>query len=115
MNISSKQRLSELVKRLRGDQSYRAYGRFLGVSGTTVQGWENMTSEPATENLEQLAKQAGYSMQELLDHLHGKSVNEEISVARMVRHIAIMSRDEVAKIVKAGVDRLAIAEGVGSK
>jgi transcriptional regulator with XRE-family HTH domain len=111
MKIDAKQRLAVLVKQLRGDKSYRAYGRILGVAGTTVQGWENMTSEPEMGNLSQIAKLAGYTLQELMDYLNGKPVQDDIPVERIVRQIKEMPAKQLALIGRAISDRFeSIAE-----
>jgi len=114
MNIQAKEKLSTLVKELRGNQSYRAYGKVLGVSGTTVQGWENMTSEPETSNLEHIAKLSGYTFQELLDFLNDRNVKSEIPVERMIRQVRQMSSKELYMLDRAVSDRFyAITESVG--
>lgn len=114
MNIQAKQKLSTLVKDIRGNQSYRAYGKMLGVSGTTVMGWENMTSEPETTNLEQIAKLSGYTFQELLDFLNDRYIKPEIPVERMIRLVREMSTKELYMLDRAVSDRFyAIAESVG--
>jgi transcriptional regulator with XRE-family HTH domain len=114
MNIKAKQKLSTLIKDLRAAQSYRGYGKVLGVSGTTIQGWENMTSEPETSNLEHIANLAGYSLQELLDYLNERNVRQDIPVERIIRQVKQMPARELTVLNRAVGDRfMAIAESVG--
>ena len=40
MNAEAKRKLIEIVKLARGDLSFSAFGRLLGVSGSAVQYWE---------------------------------------------------------------------------
>lgn len=110
ITLESRQKLAEVVKKARGSKSQRAYGRMLGVSGTTVQGWENLESFPEMDNLAQIAESAGYTLQELLDYIEGKSDQRSISsVNQIVKQLNLMPLHQVAMVVQAGVDRLAEA------
>jgi transcriptional regulator with XRE-family HTH domain len=114
MKIEARQKLSGLIKDLRGNNSYRAYAKLLGVSGTTIMGWENMTSEPETGNLEHIAHLAGYSLQELLDYLNDRHDKSGIPVERIIRQVKQMEAKDLTVLNRAVADRFyAIAESVG--
>lgn len=106
MNLESRQRLADFVVKARGRKSYRAYGKLIGVSATTVQAWERLDSMPETENLKAIAASAGYNLQELLAHLEGQPLPEP-AVDQIVRQIQSLPLKQVAVISQAIADRFA--------
>jgi transcriptional regulator with XRE-family HTH domain len=108
VTIESREKLAKFVRNARGAMSYRAYGKIIGVSGTTVQAWEQQAYLPERDNLERLAESAGYSLQELLDYLKGKSLPDP-AVSEIVRQIDVLPIKHVALIAKAATERLSIA------
>ncbi|MUG99675.1 helix-turn-helix domain-containing protein [Scytonema sp. UIC 10036] len=109
MNTESREKLVEIIKLARGSMSQRAFGKLLGVSATAVQMWEKGVKIPDTENLAQIATRAGYTLEELLCCLEGKSVTETSDVNLILRQINHMPLTQVAQIVQAGAARLAAA------
>jgi transcriptional regulator with XRE-family HTH domain len=109
VNDESRKKLSEIIKQARGDMSQRAFCKLLGVSATAVQMWEKGTKVPDTENLSRIAVHAGYTLEELLSCLEGKPIKEASDVTIILRQINHMPLSQVALIVQAGANRLAIA------
>ncbi|MFB2918511.1 MULTISPECIES: helix-turn-helix transcriptional regulator [Aerosakkonema] len=109
MNAEGKEKLIEVIKRARGSMSQRAFGKMLGVSATAVQLWEKGQTIPDTENLAQIARRAGFTMEELFCYLEGKPLPEPVDLTVMLKQIQCMPISQVAVIVRAGVDRMATA------
>lgn len=109
MNLDARERLAEVVKCARGNMSYRAFGKLLGVSGTTVQGWENMSYVPEVDNLAQIAARSGYTLEGLMNYLEGKPVPQPTDLDQILRQIQFMPLQQVARIGHAVTDRLAAA------
>jgi transcriptional regulator with XRE-family HTH domain len=107
VNIESRQKLIEIIKLARGSMSQRAFGKLLGVSATAVQMWEKGVKVPDTENLAQIASKAGYTMEELLCCLDGKSIPETSDLTLILRQIKHMPLSQVAQIAQAAVERFA--------
>ena len=109
MNIEGREKLIEIIKLARGSMSQRAFGKLLGVSATAVQLWEKGETIPDTENLVQIAKRAGYTLEELLSCLGGKPVAESSDLAQILRQIKFMPLSQVAMVVQAAAERFALA------
>jgi transcriptional regulator with XRE-family HTH domain len=107
MNLGSKEKLAKIVKQARGERSYRAYGRLLGVSGTTVQGWENLEYVPERENLAKIAAHAGYTLTELILFLDEKPLPSPATRDRILQQMRRLSKTELVEVMEAGVKLLA--------
>jgi transcriptional regulator with XRE-family HTH domain len=115
VNIESREKLIEIIKLARGSMSQRAFGKLLGVSATAVQYWEKGVTVPDMENLAQIAKRAGYTLEEILSCLEGKPVSESSDLNQILRQIKYMPLTQVAMIVQAAAERFATAaESSGS-
>ncbi|HLP91998.1 MAG TPA: helix-turn-helix transcriptional regulator [Nostocaceae cyanobacterium] len=116
MNIESKEKLIEIIKLARGSMSQRAFGKLLGVSATAVQLWEKGVNVPDTEYLVKIAARAGYTLEELLNCLEGKPIQETSDLNVILRQINHLPLSHVAQILQAAADRLAaVAEAVEDK
>ncbi|MCY7331273.1 MAG: helix-turn-helix domain-containing protein [Pseudanabaena sp. CAN_BIN31] len=116
MNLTSRQKLSKLLLDLRGAKSRRSFARDIGVTATAVIHWENTDTEPDVEHLSKIAKLAGYSVDELIAHLEGRTTkkSEGIPFARLLTETSRLSINEAAQLYRAVGDRLvAIAESAG--
>ena len=109
MNAEAKRKLIEIVKLARGDLSFSAFGRLLGVSGSAVQYWEKGQVLPDTKNLTQIAAKAGFTMEELMAHLEGKPMPEPVYTNELLKKIQCMPISELAVIGRAVMERLAAA------
>ncbi|WP_293133805.1 transcriptional regulator [Microcoleus sp. bin38.metabat.b11b12b14.051] len=112
VDAEAKKKLSEVVKLARGSMSLSAFGRLLGVSAASVLYWEKGQVLPDTKNLTQIATRAGFTMEELMAHLEGRSVQEPVNTNELLKKIQCMPISELAVIVRAGVERLAAAAEV---
>jgi transcriptional regulator with XRE-family HTH domain len=107
MKLEAREKLASVVKQARGHRSYRAYGKLLGVSGTTVQGWENMQFVPGTDNLARIAADAGYTLPELLVFLEEKPLPIPASKDQLMQLMRQLSKNELVEVIEAGVKLLA--------
>jgi transcriptional regulator with XRE-family HTH domain len=114
MTLRSKEKLGDLIKSLRGDQSQRSFAKSLGVSFASIQAWENGDSMPSTENLSIIASKAGYTLQGLLAYLEDQPIPKSNSLDEIVMQIKSLPLKQVVLIDRAVSDRLvAIAESAG--
>jgi phage repressor protein C with HTH and peptisase S24 domain len=71
---SKRQKLSEIVKQLRGERSQRDFANALSVSQATVQSWESgRGGNPTLENIQKLAAIAKLSPEEFMRQLSPES------------------------------------------
>lgn len=114
MTLRSKEKLGDLIKKLRGNQSQRAFAKSFGVSFASVQAWENGDSMPSTENLALIANKSGYTLQGLIAYLEDRPIPKSSSLEEIVMQIKSLPFNQVVLIDRAVSDRLvAIAESAG--
>ena len=65
----AKERLSQLIKDLRGRLTQREFARQLGTSYTAVQDWEKQIRLPSDKNLKRIAELKGWSHEELVRYI----------------------------------------------
>jgi len=112
MNLEGREKLAKLLETLVvKHKSRRGLARTLGISHTTIIGWENMTSFPDMENLIKIAEQSGYSLSELQEMIEGKSnQNPKITVDRVICEIQQLSRRDIARVIEASARFMIKAE-----
>ena len=103
-----REKLIEIIKLARGSMSQRAFGKLLGISATAVQLWESGVNVPDTENLAKIAARSGYKLDDLLACLTGKQVPESSDIAQILRQIKFMPLSQVAMILQAAAERVAV-------
>ncbi|MDJ0574208.1 MAG: helix-turn-helix transcriptional regulator [Xenococcaceae cyanobacterium MO_234.B1] len=69
MEHESQERLSRLIKQLRGEQSQRAFAKTLGVSYAAVRSWEECETMPGIKSLQKIATYSKQSVENLLNYL----------------------------------------------
>ena len=80
MEYDSQQRLSRLIKQLRGDQSQRSFAKTLGVSYAAVRSWEEAETMPAIKSLQKIATYSRQSVESLLQYLKHGEVEDESDI-----------------------------------
>lgn len=65
----AKERLSQLVKDLRGRVTQREFARRLGTSYTAVQDWEKQIRLPSNKNLKRIADLKGWTQEDLIRYI----------------------------------------------
>jgi transcriptional regulator with XRE-family HTH domain len=122
MKQESKQRLAELVKRLRGRATQKEFAKRLGVTSGAIQAWENGEVTPGASNLVRIAKEAGYTLEELMTYLdvetHSLEADslEPSEIDHLINKIATMPAKQLAQVGRVVSDRLvAIAESSGAR
>jgi transcriptional regulator with XRE-family HTH domain len=112
--MGSKEKLAELIRQLRGDQSQRSFAKTLGVSFASIQSWENGDAMPSTENLAVIAQKSGYTLQGLIAYLEDRPIPKNASIEEIVMQIKSLPLRQLALVERAVGDRLmAIAESAG--
>jgi transcriptional regulator with XRE-family HTH domain len=109
VDIEAKKKVIEVVKMARGSMSQRAFAKLLGVSATAVQLWEKGDNIPDIGNLAKIAAKAGYTMEEVLNYIGAKPLQEPSDLNDIIKQIKSMPLSEVATIAQAAVARLAAA------
>ncbi len=69
VDITAQERLSSLIKKLRGDRSQRQFAKLLGVSYAAIRSWEECESMPGVSSLSKIASYSHQSVEELLNYL----------------------------------------------
>jgi transcriptional regulator with XRE-family HTH domain len=111
MNFESRQRLASFIKDLRGSLTLSAFGAKIGVSHVAVSNWEAGTSEPSRERLSQIAKLAGYTLDDFVAMIEGKPVSAPEPVSKIKAQIKSMTLKDLTTVYRAVGDRLSeIAE-----
>ena len=80
MEYDSQQRLSRLIKQLRGDRSQRSFAKTLGVSYAAVRSWEEAETMPAIKSLQKIATYSRQSVESLLQYLKHGEVEDESDI-----------------------------------
>ncbi|MDJ0578162.1 MAG: helix-turn-helix transcriptional regulator, partial [Xenococcaceae cyanobacterium MO_234.B1] len=61
MDNLAQERLSRLIKKLRGDRSQRSFAKSLGVSYASIRTWEEGESMPGIASLQKIAEYSNQS------------------------------------------------------
>ena len=109
MNPEVRKKLGEIVRTARGSMSQRAFAKIMEVSYTTIYSWEKGEYIPDIETLAVIAEKAGYTMEEMFNYVGLKSQTEASDLNQIINQIRVMPLSEVALIVQAGANRLAVA------
>jgi transcriptional regulator with XRE-family HTH domain len=113
MNLDSRKKLADIIKKARGNDSLTAFGKRINVSYMAVSKWESGASMPDRENLEKIAVITGYTLEGLIEYLEGKKQRPS-NIDSIISEIRNMEFRQLAVVDKAISDRfLAIAENAG--
>jgi len=74
MDNIQRERLADLIRLLRGQESLRSFSRRLGVSYVTVSSWEHCDAVPEYKYLERIADLRGWNIYELLSYLRDEPI-----------------------------------------
>lgn len=103
MNLEARQKLAEIINNLiEKHGSARNLAKKIGVSHSTISGWQKMTSIPDPENLKGIAKESGftvYELQEILDSPKTSAIAP--SVDRVIYEIQQLSSKDIARVIEA--------------
>lgn len=107
------QRLSELIKKLRGDMPRHAFAKKTGIGVPSLRQYERGESIPASGNLGKLAKEAGFTVDELLNYLQtGKTESQTatnpLKAEDVLPLIEGISPHEAAKLIQILATRLTL-------
>lgn len=99
MDEDKRIRLSEVVKKARGERTQRQFAKYLGVSFAAVRSWEEQESYPGLPNLEKIANASGMTTDDLLAYLRGE-----------ISHTSALPKAKVAEDLLPYVDKLSAPE-----
>ena len=115
MEYESQQRLSSLIKQLRGERSQRSFAKTLGVSYAAIRSWEEGESTPGLNSLEKIAQYTNQSLEQLLNYL--KNTGEDKSqvspfpsfflAEELIPEVKKLSRAEKSKLAQFLIQDLA--------
>ncbi|MCU0547277.1 MAG: helix-turn-helix transcriptional regulator [Oscillatoriaceae cyanobacterium Prado104] len=104
MQLETRKKFARIITDLRGSQSYREFGRKIGISHPTVKAWENLEVIPDTDSLRKIAQLRGETLEEFEVFLGG--TREFSLVQRLVQQIHVISKAELAIVLRAVAERL---------
>jgi len=122
VNATSKQRLANLVKELRGERSQRSFAKLLRVSNQAVQNWEKEKTWPDEENLQRLAQLKGWTLKQLQAYLAGEPQAEEgvicadmseisertLNIQQLLAQVRMLPFQAAAQVAQAALETMAI-------
>jgi transcriptional regulator with XRE-family HTH domain len=122
VNATSKQRLANLVKELRGERSQRSFAKLLRVSNQAVQNWEKEKTWPDEENLQRLAQLKGWTLKQLQAYLAGEPQADEgvicadmgeisertINIQQLLAQVRMLPFQAAAQVAQAALETMAI-------
>jgi hypothetical protein len=101
MKTEERQRLSALLKELRGDASIRSFCGNRGIHYSAWRQWETCESVPGYENLEKVATLRGWTMDQLLAYLRTGDENENpFDIEIVVAYIKGLPDSERMSLIK---------------
>lgn len=113
MDEKSKLRLGEIIKKARGNQTLTVFGKSLNVSYNAISNWEKGLFMPDRKNLQKIAVQTGFTLDELIEYLEGEKPKPS-PLDAIIKEIRDMEFKQLAILDRAVADRFcAIAESVG--
>jgi transcriptional regulator with XRE-family HTH domain len=90
MNKEQRQRLSELIREIRGERSLRELARELEVSAVSVNSWEKGDSVPGIESLDAIAQFLIFGS--TLSHCHSNG-----SLILLLTHAPLCIKQKILK------------------
>lgn len=116
MDNLAQERLSRLIKKLRGDRSQRSFAKSLGVSYASIRTWEEGESMPGIASLQKIAEYSNQSIEELLQYLSGEEEDKSSklpfpavkSADDIIPHLENLSKQEIAKLAQFLIEKLAV-------
>ncbi len=101
------QRLSALVKELRGSISQGQFAKKLGIGRSTISFWESCLSYPEADNLQKLAHLKGWTLEELQTYLVEGILPTEDPLEQILRKIQTLPSEAVIQVLTVGTKTLA--------
>ena len=122
VDATSKQRLANLVKELRGERSQRSFAKLLRVSNQAVQNWEKEKTWPDEENLQSLAEMKGWTQKQLQAYLAGEPQADEgviwadmgeildraLNIQQLLAQVRMLPFQAAAQVAQAALETMQI-------
>ena len=105
------ERLSALIKELRGSLNKTQFAKRIGVERSSISVWELGRSYPESENMRKIARLKGWSLEQLEAYLLKGELPTEDPLEQILREIRSMPSESVAQI--AAVAGATLAERMG--
>lgn len=121
VHATSKQRLANLVRELRGERSQRSFAKLLGVSNQAIQYWEKERTWPDDDNLQRLADLKGWTLLQLQAYLEGKpqadeglnrtevgkTLEQALSVQQLLAQVRSLPFEDAVQVAKVALETIA--------
>lgn len=122
VKATSKQKLANLLRELRGERSQRSFAQFFGVSNQAVQNWEKERTWPDDDNLQKLADLKGWTLKQLQAYLDGVPQAEQdinytsfvetseltLNVQQLLAQVRLLPFQAAAQVAQAALETMAI-------
>lgn len=122
VKATSKQKLANLLRELRGERSQRSFAQLFGVSNQAVQNWEKERTWPDDENLQKLADLKGWTLKQLQAYLEGVPQAEQdinytgfvetseltLNVQQLLAQVRSLPFQAAAQVAQAALETMAI-------
>lgn len=121
VGATSKQRLANLVRELRGERSQRSFAKLLGVSNQAIQYWEKERTWPDEDNLQKLAALKGWKLKQLQAYLEsepqahsgvncadvGDTLEGALSVQQLLAQVRSLPFEDAVQVAKVALETIA--------
>lgn len=104
--LVEQERLSQLLRQMRGSRSQRFFANQLGVSQTALRDWENCRIFPHDGNLALIAQVNGWSLEQLKYFLQTGACPDESAFGRLLEDLNRLQASQAIKAMKVLVRRL---------
>ena len=103
MEQEQRERLRDIIIKLKGENSQEWLAHRLGVSQYSVGSWLQMLQFPTTKNLGKIADYMGISISELLAEIQGKQYKDTPQSAQqaflMINQLSVNEQLKLARII----------------
>lgn len=114
----TKERLSTLLKRIRGDETFRQFAPKIGTTHSTLNSWEQGVNFPKTGNLLAIAAYTNQSLEDLMHYLKTgessltKKTSSEKSEEAILNELNLLKEQEIKEIVIAVINKYLTVESI---
>lgn len=100
VEIEKRERLGQILRELRGDESLRKFGKRMGCSGVAISDWEHGHSFPGLPYLEKIAELKGWSLYQLLAYIRNEEItcDKDESTEELYNRAVALPREERIKM-----------------
>ncbi len=105
--IEFNQKLTALLKELRGDCSFREFAATIGTTHTNVRQWESGKGEPRLRVLGKIAALRGWTLDELMVYLEGEELPKEPRIPQLLAEVRSLPFEDALQVAKVALETIA--------